>query len=192
MNVKSEQTTVAPKRPTAREPILDAAERVAAEIGARHMTLEAVAREAGVSKGGLLYHFPSKDELLSAMVVRYVTRLAEAAPVQGRVMPAVALIKDLVLFRMAAHRGSDGDLRMAHSMIAAVAERPSLIAPLRAYHDQLWARVKLSSDEPERALLPWLAFEGLLFHEIFNTSPLSAEERERVTGAILSLFERAE
>jgi AcrR family transcriptional regulator len=27
-----------------------------------------VAAEAGVSKGGLLYHFPSKDALVSAMV----------------------------------------------------------------------------------------------------------------------------
>jgi AcrR family transcriptional regulator len=43
-----------------RENILRAANLVVVEEGVSRMTLEAVAREAGVSKGGLLYHFPSK------------------------------------------------------------------------------------------------------------------------------------
>src|SRR5690242_2095382 len=44
----------------ARDRILEAAERVVAEIGAARLTLDVVAQAAGVSKGGLLYHFPSK------------------------------------------------------------------------------------------------------------------------------------
>ena len=43
-----------------RQAILEAAERVVTEAGAAHLTLDAVAGKAGVSKGGLLYHFPSK------------------------------------------------------------------------------------------------------------------------------------
>ena len=31
------------------------------------MTLDVVAQAAGVSKGGLLYHFPSKESLLGAL-----------------------------------------------------------------------------------------------------------------------------
>ena len=44
----------------ARDRILEAAERVVAEVGAARLTLDVVAQAAGVSKGGLLYHFPSK------------------------------------------------------------------------------------------------------------------------------------
>ena len=51
---------------SARERILEAAERVITEVGAAHLTLDAVAQAAGVSKGGLLYHFPSKESLLVA------------------------------------------------------------------------------------------------------------------------------
>ena len=40
--------------------------------GVARLTLDAVAREADVSKGGLLYHFPNKDALISAMVLRWV------------------------------------------------------------------------------------------------------------------------
>ena len=43
----------------ARERILDAAESVVIEQGVTGMTLDAVAARAKVSKGGLLYHFPS-------------------------------------------------------------------------------------------------------------------------------------
>ena len=47
---------------TTRKSILEAASRVTAREGALNLTLEAVAKEAGVSKGGLLYHFPAADE----------------------------------------------------------------------------------------------------------------------------------
>jgi AcrR family transcriptional regulator len=46
-----------------RERILRALRDILARTGNASVTLEAVAAEAGVSKGGLLYHFPSKSAL---------------------------------------------------------------------------------------------------------------------------------
>ncbi len=43
-----------------RSALLDAAERVVLRDGAGQLTMDAVAAEAGVSKGGVLYAFPSK------------------------------------------------------------------------------------------------------------------------------------
>ena len=54
MNAKRSSTAT-------RDTILSAAANLVLRKGASRMTLEAVAREAGVSKGGLLYHFPSKE-----------------------------------------------------------------------------------------------------------------------------------
>src|SRR5690348_13483576 len=48
--------------------LLEAACTVAERSGVAALTLDAVAAEARVSKGGLLYHFPSKEALLSGMV----------------------------------------------------------------------------------------------------------------------------
>jgi AcrR family transcriptional regulator len=48
------------------------------EEGVSGMTLEAVAREAGVSKGGLLYHFPSKEALIGGMIGRLIDRFEAA------------------------------------------------------------------------------------------------------------------
>ncbi|MNK83497.1 transcriptional regulator BetI [compost metagenome] len=49
-----------------RAALLGAARRVLRTHGAT-LSLDAVAREAGISKGGLLHHYPSKDSLLSAL-----------------------------------------------------------------------------------------------------------------------------
>src|SRR5262249_25783308 len=52
--------------------LLAAAAGVVRREGARGLTLDAVAREAGVSKGGLLYHFPTKRELVRGLVADWM------------------------------------------------------------------------------------------------------------------------
>ena len=53
-----------------RERILDALESVVAQDGPAGATLEAVAAKAGISKGGLLYHFASKQALEAGLLAR--------------------------------------------------------------------------------------------------------------------------
>jgi len=64
-------------RPSSKKAILDAAEAIVIQSGAAHMTLDAVAKEAGVSKGGLMYNFPTKEALLQAMIDRMVEHFEE-------------------------------------------------------------------------------------------------------------------
>lgn len=56
--------------PTARAKALDAFTQILVSSGERSATLEAVAQTAGISKGGLLYHFASKDDLVAGLVDR--------------------------------------------------------------------------------------------------------------------------
>lgn len=63
--------------PRARESVLDAFEAILMSDGARAATMDAVAAAAGVSKGGLLYHYASKDALEAALLAR-VRELARA------------------------------------------------------------------------------------------------------------------
>ena len=51
-----------------RQQILDAAAKLAKECGPGALTIEGVARVAGMSKGGVRYHFPSKESLLFQLV----------------------------------------------------------------------------------------------------------------------------
>lgn len=65
------------RKPVAREAILDAFEALLIAEGERAATLDAVAARAGVSKGGLLYHFPNKEAMIAVLLERLDRLLAE-------------------------------------------------------------------------------------------------------------------
>jgi AcrR family transcriptional regulator len=65
-------------REHSREEIMDAARRVIMTRGIAGTTLEAVAREAGMSKAALYYYFPSKDALLFGLVFGVMERHARS------------------------------------------------------------------------------------------------------------------
>ncbi|GAB3618252.1 TetR/AcrR family transcriptional regulator [Okibacterium endophyticum] len=56
---------------SSRERVLDAFEALLRDRGERAATLDAVAAAAGVSKGGLLYHFRSKRALVGGLLERF-------------------------------------------------------------------------------------------------------------------------
>lgn len=62
-----------------RSRILEAASEVIERDGIAHLTLEAVASEAGLTKGGLQYHFTSKTDLIEAIERDMLVRSEEAA-----------------------------------------------------------------------------------------------------------------
>lgn len=62
---------------SSREKILDAYEAILIADGERAATLNAVARAAEVSKGGLLYHFKDKQALAHGLLERYETFSAQ-------------------------------------------------------------------------------------------------------------------
>lgn len=163
-----------------REAILDAADALIRESGVNRMTLDAVAARAGLSKGGLLYNFPSKDALLRGMVERFGGTLK--TPSAGSVASRIAEIRLSKLETL-----PDEEHRASHSMLAAIAENPTLLEPIRDAHAALWAEIKAKDKDPDTALLAWLAVEGLCFFELFATSPLSAEERARTIDRLKAL-----
>ena len=68
-------------RPTAqrREEILDAAHALFTTKGFQPTTMEDILRVVGIAKGTLYYHFPSKEEILNALVLRIVGQVEQRA-----------------------------------------------------------------------------------------------------------------
>lgn len=69
---------MARKKEIDRDRILDAVDAVIMESGGRQLTLDAVAERAGISKGGLVYSFATKDELIAAALEREMARFQAA------------------------------------------------------------------------------------------------------------------
>jgi AcrR family transcriptional regulator len=64
---------------SAKDRILDSFEDILIKEGERAATMEAVAAAAGVSKGGLLYHFRSKEAMVEALCERLAALTAADA-----------------------------------------------------------------------------------------------------------------
>ncbi|WP_019172562.1 TetR/AcrR family transcriptional regulator [Pseudaminobacter salicylatoxidans] len=64
------------KDPVPKERIFRAVMSVALRQGFGKVTLRLVARDAGLSKGGLLYHFATKNDLISSMLEYYANLTA--------------------------------------------------------------------------------------------------------------------
>lgn len=62
-------------RPHLRRCLLDAADRLLRERGARGLTTREIAREAGCSEGALYVHFESKAQLLASLCERWLPDL---------------------------------------------------------------------------------------------------------------------
>ena len=171
-------------RSNSREKILDAATHLVAEIGARRLTLDAVAQRAGVSKGGLLYNFPSKSALLQGMVQRIIDEVcAEKDQLRSTISEgpnAEARLIVTVLLNMLSIKTKD----LANGILAATAEDPELLAPVRSIVSQTFEELKSSSDNLDAALIGWLAVEGLSSFEMHDFSPFTKQDRKRIVSAI--------
>jgi AcrR family transcriptional regulator len=71
-----------------RERLLSAAVRALSSGAGPEVTLEAIARDAGVGIGTLYRHFPTREALIEAAYRNELTRLCEAAPELQRTLRA--------------------------------------------------------------------------------------------------------
>ena len=176
--------------PSSRDLILDAAEAVVIDVGAAHMTLEAVAAKSGVSKGGLLYHFPTKQELLEAMLNRCMHRLEEARKEKCSELqegPSRTL-KAYVLSTL--DRDSKND-RINAALLAAVAHDPSLLAPVRDDYLKFLAELITAELRFERAAVVAFAADGLRLLVLLTLSPLNSDQRKQLIQELLRLADEA-
>src|ERR1041384_8186465 len=60
-----------------RDLLLDAADRLLARFGYRKMTMDDLAREAGIGKGTIYLYSPSKQEVALCWIARIIPRLVE-------------------------------------------------------------------------------------------------------------------
>lgn len=149
--------------------MLNAAEALVIDYGVNGMTLEAVASRAKVSKGGLLYHFASKEVLVQAMVSRiavmiehYFTAELTNQPL-GRNRHAHTLMRIMM----------DGHLfprlkQVAAPLLAAMASDPKLLDPMRRFLNKVRQGMCDDGLSAERTWLILAALDGIKFWRIFQ------------------------
>jgi len=176
----------------ARERILEAAERVVGDVGAARMTLDGVAQAAGVSKGGLLYHFPSKESLLGALAKRYVASMTDCVE-QAKSGTGETEGRDLkaCIVGILAQQPRAKIAGMGAALFAAAANDLTLLEVIRERIAQNTRQIESSNVDFARAAIVALAIDGLMMRESLRISCFTEEQRERVVQQLLQIADEA-
>ncbi|MGJ7911558.1 TetR/AcrR family transcriptional regulator [Neobacillus sp. LXY-1] len=177
-------------RSKTRQDILDAAYALILEEGVSRLTLNAVAAKASVSKGGLLYHFPSKEALITGMIqdlfgqfnqqMRHETNEDEHSPGKW----TRAYVKTTFL----SGEREEKELRISAGLLAALENRSELLQPAQAFYQDWQEKMETDGIDPAIATVCRLAADGLWFSEMFGLAPLlDMDMRERVINILLRL-----
>ena len=162
-----------------RDRILDAAEHVIVESGGRNFTLDAVAERAGISKGGLVYTFATKDGLVRAALEREVTRFQDA--VRQRLGGRPVRPFELVLAHIEeALDEDDAVTRKAAFLVTALVHAPDMMEPARRYYRALLDPLLSKSGDARDVRHALLAVEGMFLLRGLGFAEFSIAEHRAV------------
>ncbi|MBR0970007.1 MULTISPECIES: TetR/AcrR family transcriptional regulator [Bradyrhizobium] len=168
-----------------RNAALDAATRIIARDGPGRLTLDAIARESGLSKGGVMHQFRTKEAVLKALLERQMDHFEEfSLRYMAKVSGTSAnphLATQLATVREAATSPNSAAL----ALVAAMVENPGLMVLPRERELKRVEAIKAEAADPELALLRWAAARGLLLSSLFGMSPLGKDEHQRLFARLL-------
>lgn len=151
------------RKPTiTREGLLEIAEAIVRNEGAAGLTIDALAKAAGISKGGVQYSFASKDELIRALIDRWTHQFDDLLGEMDGVAPA-----DLIRKYIKVMRSSQAAMnaKMAGLMIAYI-QNPKNVMETREWYRSMFGRLGGGKQDARAARVAFLAVEGLFLLRI--------------------------
>jgi AcrR family transcriptional regulator len=177
-----------PKRST-RDRILDAAEVVVEEHGVGSLAFDAVAAQAGVSKGTTLYHFGSKDALASAMIQRFVMRF-DTAWAEAICDDEETLGRNTRAYVTATRHGEaitgKAFSKVNGAITAALANFPEKVEIVREQGARHQRAIEADGIDPVLATIIRMANDGMWFAESFNLMRYDSDLKDAVEQRLLS------
>jgi len=168
-----------------RNAALEAAIAIIARDGPGRLTLDAIARESGLSKGGVMHQFRTKEAVLRALLERQMAHFEEfSARYMAKASETSAnpnLATQLATVREAATSPNSAAL----ALVAAIVENPRLMALPREREMERMAAIRDEATDPDLAMLRWAGAMGLLLSSLFGMSPLSKDDHQRLFARLL-------
>ncbi|WP_374299210.1 TetR family transcriptional regulator [Paracoccus sp. (in: a-proteobacteria)] len=172
-----------------RERLLDAAEDLVRSQGAAALTIDALARACGITKGGVQYAFGTKDDILDAMFARwnrdYDVKFAALAG------PDASPDRRLRAHVLATRDGDDVSMTKAASLMAGLMQTPEHLASTEAWYRDRLAGLDVATPEGRRARLAFLACEGAFLLHYLRFMPQDDAEWRAIFADIAGLLDDA-
>lgn len=169
-----------------RNHLLDLAEKIVVEHGAPALTIDALAKAAGITKGGVQYCFGNKDGLVDAMLTRWGIDF-------DKQVIAMQNGRTDALSHIAAHirvtRDSDplGDSRLA-AMLASLEPSSEQLDKTRQWYRKQLDGLDVSTQQGRNTRLAFIANEGAFLLRSFQLFDLNEEEWQQIFHDIEKLL----
>ncbi|GCE90225.1 TetR/AcrR family transcriptional regulator [Komagataeibacter diospyri] len=144
-----------------RENVLDCVEHLVHREGVAALTLEAVAREAGITKGGLQYCFGSKDDLITALIDRWLA--AFDASVARHIGPDAGIIDRARAYVLTVSQIDDTTQIRMVGMLVTLLQSPKYLQKIRAWYAGWFNGCDPDCREARQARTAIFAAEGAFF-----------------------------
>lgn len=169
-----------------RDKVLDAAESIIASAGVAALTIDAVAKAMGITKGGVQYCFGSKDAMIDALFVRWEQAYQTVFDsIAGEHPDPVTIIRA----HMEATRHPDEvSSAKAASLMAGLARTPEHLAGTRDWYRKRIEQLDLRTPAGRQARLAFLATEGAFILRFFGFMPVEPQEWEDMFNDIQTLL----
>lgn len=173
-----------------RDALLDALKSLICEGSVHDITLDSVAARAGVTKGGLIYHFKSKEALLHGLVERMLQRV-DAYCIDPTLEPRDGLKQFLISRIDYAFAIGETEKKVMANLLAATSSYPSLLEPMKAmYENNGVGSLSGVTDGAGLSLSVWTALDGFLLLEMLNIRRFAEQERQQMKNTLITLVER--
>ena len=170
-----------------RQALLDAAVALITDTGTSNLTLDAIAQRAGVSKGGLLYHFPNKEALIAAMLQDYLTSFTESLELELEQTQDQTPGRWLRAYIRASLTSEQPHPSMISAGLAAMSSAPKLLEPVQACYARWKQRALQDGLDPVTTLLIMQAVEGTWYLEMFGLELADLAEREALIERLIAM-----
>lgn len=175
-------------RPSNKSLILDAAVEVIESAGITAVTFDSIAAASGITRGGIIYHFRSREDLVGAihehLAQRWAQQLQDAC---GKPVDQATLTERAVAYiRVAATSATRAELQM-------------LLESRNTEHQSTWSRVMDQwvprhnaldgMNDPSTRMIALLAADGLWVNDAIGSGHVSTSSRSRAAEAIVALLD---
>ncbi len=164
--------------------MLAAAEALVRDIGAANLTFDELVRRSGITRGGITYHFPTKDVLLRALVERDIASWHEC--MDGKRARHAGPNADLLAYIDSGCEPDEDAARLCAGLLSAATSARELNEPWRAFFAAQQAKAGASGD-PELAMILTLAVEGLFWSETLDLLDLAPRRRRALVDRMMAM-----
>lgn len=170
--------------------ILEKALEVVVEFGAASLTFDAVSKKSGISRGGILYHFPNKEVMLESLLEHYVgVEMSLFFKNWEKLGNTPETLAKAEILSMSQRDSKNRDIAVA--LLASLVNHPALLEKIRPIVEHRFKTIMNNPNFAKEAII-LMALDGMYTMRALGLDPLTPKKRKEIFECMLSMCESKE